>query len=120
MLKEGTKVKILNQGTNSDNFHRFDLGEVVTAKNVFVGEWQQFFSKEGSTQFLLPDHYQVVEQPLVEEDSPVKAIYAVIDGNSKVRASTSDRDHARLVKAGLGGKRKGFKIFQYAPVKEIR
>lgn len=115
MLKEGTKVKILNQGINSDNFHRFGVGEVVTANNVFVGEWQQFFSKEGSTQFLLPDHYQVVE-----EDSPVKTIYAVIDGNSKVRASTADRDHARLVKAGLGGKRKGFKIFQYAPVKEIR
>ncbi|CUR44284.1 hypothetical protein VCM_00065 [Pseudomonas phage VCM] len=113
------------------------------------GTWSLFRNEEGETQCLLPEHYDLVEAPkavekkvvveapavkapviVVEEDNaevatlaedlPNKVVYGVLNAEDEIYATTADRDFARELKAALGGKRKGVRIFQYAAVKEIR
>lgn len=136
-VEKGTVVRVLGPGNSA---HYFKEGLIVTATGEDfgrhpLGNWSNFEDEEGNTQFLLPYHYEVVaypevgEAPLdktptivdsVDEDLPTKVIYVIVNSEEEIYATTADRDFAREMKAGLGGKRKGFRIFQYAAVKEIR
>jgi hypothetical protein len=108
--------------------HDFEPGELVTSTGVPYGyhnkgNWTQFVDEEGRTQYLLPQHYTIVEAPapkVVAEDLPSKAVYAVVKKDGTIQYTGDDRDNARAVKAWSGGKRKGVRIFQYTAVKEIR
>lgn len=125
--------------------HSFKVGEHVTSLGEdfgphHMGVWARFESKQGETQYLLPTHYEVVETPKAvekkvvveaqvvvekaddasDETLPNKVIYGVLNAEDEIYATTADRDFARELKAALGGKRKGVRIFQYAAVKEIR
>jgi len=119
--------------------HGFKGGDVVTSTgNDFgphhAGVWTQFVDTEGYRQYLLPSHYDLVEDTKTvekkvvveeaveasDETLPNKVIYGVLNAEDEIYASTADRDFARELKAALGGKRKGVRIFQYAAVKEIR
>lgn len=142
-VPKGVIAKITNLG----HYHSFKVGETVTSTGEDLGQyyqgvWAKFKNIEGETQFLLPLHYEVlveveVEAPkavpapviLVEESSaevgieetlPNKVVYGVLNAEDEIYATTADRDFARELKAALGGKRKGVRIFQYAAVKEIR
>lgn len=110
----------------SATFHEFEVGDIVVAGDVYPYnlEWQLFTNSEGETQYLLEEHYKVVESS--PEDKPldstakVKAVYAVLKEDGDIVATTADRDFARELKAAMGGKRKGVSIFQYTAAKEIR
>lgn len=134
-VNKGVKVRVVN----ADGSHGFDVGDVVTSTGKPWGEtargyWDQFDSQcETYSQYLLAEHYELVApvvEPvkaeqlkgvIVQEDGvPTKAIYGVVNKYDEIWMTTDDRDHARDIKADLGGKRKGVRIFQYAAVKEIR
>lgn len=121
--------------------HSFEAGTIATSEGVDFGAnqrgtWSLFRDEQGKTQYLLPQHYEVVETTKAVEPSPVilvdesntgvvdalptKAVYGVINAEDEIYATTADRDFARELKAALGGKRKGIRIFQYTAVKEIR
>jgi len=91
-----------------------------------MGQWRQFKDADGSHQYLLERHYKAyvepvkVEAPVVAEVLPTKAAYAVFNANDEIVATSSDREYARELKAALGGKRKGIRIFSYTAEKEIR
>lgn len=136
-VKQGVRARI----THETHDHGFKAGTVVVSTGHDYpkhprGQWSQFHS-EGSvfdTQYLLPEHYEVVATPIAIAPAkvveavaevpaaflPGKAVYAVVDADDDVMATTADRDYARELKAALGGKRKGIRIFQYGAVKEIR
>lgn len=144
-VSKGVVVKVVSRG---DNAHSFEVGEHVTSMGEDFGPhhqgvWARFKNEEGETQYLLPEHFEVVEAPkavekkvvvevpaiLVEESPaevgieeilPNKVVYGVLNAEDEIYATTADRDFARELKSALGGKRKGVRIFQYAAVKEIR
>lgn len=146
-VPKGVVAKIISRGYD----HSFSVGEVVTSTGEDFGPhhqgvWAKFRNIKGTTQFLLPAHYEVVEvaapkvleapieksnltlpeleeaykQVEVDEDLPNKVVYGVLNAEDEIYATTADRDFARELKAALGGKRKGVRIFQYAAIKEIR
>lgn len=110
--------------------HSFLEGDIALSLGKDFGEWSLFRKQDGDTSYLLTEHYEIVESPVAA--SPVdlvesavslekaKAVYAVVDANDDVKATTVDRDLARDFKAALGGKRKGIRILQYSNAKEIR
>lgn len=131
----GTDVKIITK--KGKPFHDFSEGEVVKSLGAdygdhHLGNWSQFVDSEGFTQWLLPEHYEVLVEvvvlrtpakeveKVVDKTAPTKATYAVVDVNGAIYSTTDDREQARELKAALGGKRKGVRIFQYAVEKEIR
>jgi hypothetical protein len=139
-VSKGVVVRIHTTNTYD---HAFKAGSLAFSEgedfgNHHRGVWSLFCNEQGETQYLLPEHYDLVqaekvEAPVVlvvEEDSsevvaiasdlPNKVIYGVLNAEDEIYASTADRDFARELKAALGGKRKGVRIFQYAAVKEIR
>lgn len=139
-VPKGVVAKIIHRGYD----HSFQVDEIVTSTGEDFGPhhqgvWAKFKNIEGETQFLLPHHYKVEEvaapkavpAPVVlveespaevgiEEILPNKVVYGVLNAEDEIYATTADRDFARELKAALGGKRKGVRIFQYAAVKEIR
>ena len=127
VIKEGTKVRVLDV-SNTD--HCFKAGDVVTANGDNWGEnsrgfWSGFEGTEGLLQYLLPEHFVVIEDEKVEgevvaKDVPNKVTYAVFKKNGRIVYSGEDRDTAREVKAALGGKKKGVRIYLYTAQKEIR
>jgi hypothetical protein len=125
-LEKGDKVVVVGERTNGD--HGFKDGETVTYTGRDFpkhhrGQWRQFKDDEGLTQYLLEDHYKAYVWPKkVEavETLPTKAAYAVFNANDEIVATSSDREYARELKAALGGKRKGIRIFSYTAEKEIR
>jgi hypothetical protein len=130
-LNKGDKVVIVGERTNHD--HGFKDGDVVTYTGLDFpkhhrGQWRQFKDDEGLTQYLLEDHYKAYVWPkkveatkvAVAETLPTKAAYAVFNANDEIVATSSDREYARELKAALGGKRKGIRIFSYTAEKEIR
>jgi hypothetical protein len=131
-IPKGVIVRIKEDKTHD---HGFKAGSLVESMGEDFGEhhrglWSKFKSEFGSSQYLLPEHYEMVkdaapteiEVKLVdgEEQRPSKVIYAVVKGQNEVYTTTFDRAKARDIKAALGGKSKGVRIFQYAAVKEIR
>lgn len=139
--------------------HSFKAGTLATSEgtdfgNHHRGTWSLFRNEAGETQYLLPEHYDLVEAPkavekkvvveapvvlhdahvkayeahqaikvegeIPEADLPNKVVYGILNADDDIYATTADRDFARELKAALGGKRKGVRIFQYAAVKEIR
>lgn len=146
LVSKGVVVKVHTAKTYD---HSFEAGTLATSEgtdfgNHHRGTWSLFRNEEGETQYLLPEHYDlvealkavekkvVVEAPVVvveednsevatlAEDLPNKVVYGVLNAEDEIYATTADRDFARELKAALGGKRKGVRIFQYAAVKEIR
>ena len=131
-VAKGVIVRIKSEKTHD---HGFKAGSLVESMGEDFGEyhrgsWSKFKSEFGSSQYLLPEHYEMVkdaapteiEVKLVDAEDqtlPSKVVYAVVK-NDEVWITTDDREHARSVKQRLGGKRKGVRIFQYAAVKEIR
>jgi hypothetical protein len=132
-LDKGDKVVIVGERTN----HGFKDGDVVTYTGLdypkhHKGQWRQFKDAEGFHQYLLEDHYEAYVEPtkvvvvkhtgeaVVAETLPTKAAYAVFNANDEIVATSSDREYARELKAALGGKRKGIRIFSYTAEKEIR
>lgn len=153
-VSKGVVVKVHTAETYD---HSFKAGALATSEGVDFGAvcggtWSLFKNEEGETQYLLPEHYDLVEAPkavekkvvveapvvlhdahvkayeahqegeagVVVEDLPNKVVYGVLNAEDEIYATTADRDFARELKAALGGKRKGVRIFQYAAVKEIR
>lgn len=135
-LQKGDKVVIVGDKTYD---HSFETGQVVefTGEKYpehWRGQWLQFKDSEGETQYLLESHYEAykpvkvvtavtpAEYPLkvVDKTLPTKASYAVFNASDEIVATTADRDFARELKAALGGKRKGIRIFSYTAQKEIR
>ena len=135
-LDKGDKVVIIGEKTND---HCFETGKVVTYTGIdypkhHKGQWRQFKDAKGVTQYLLESHYEDYVEPAVEvivlrkaeatvEPTlvlPTKAAYAVFNANDEIVATSSDREYARELKAALGGKRKGIRIFSYTAEKEIR
>lgn len=133
-VPKGTVVRVNDVKTHD---HGFARGVVVTSTGEdfgdhHMGNWSQFVTEEGYTQYLLPHHYKVVDEPevvLVDEAPaevgivdilPNKVVYGVLNAGDEIYATTADRDFARELKAALGGKRKGVRIFQYTAAKEIR
>lgn len=130
-LQKGDKVTVIS---GSEDFHFFPLGSVVeyVGKDVFLGLVR--CSRNGTredTQYLEPQHYRKLNVATTGQENdepddsnqpslPRKVVYAVLDSDDIVYATTSDRDYAREIKAGLGGKVSGVKIYQYAAIKEIR
>ncbi|WVS24538.1 hypothetical protein PSPHG_CDS_0057 [Pseudomonas phage Psxphi15] len=146
LVSKGVVVKVHTAKTYD---HSFEAGTLATSEgadfgNHHRGTWSLFRNEAGETQYLLPEHYDLVEAPkavekkvVVEapvvaveddgsevatlvEDLPNKVVYGVLNAEDEIYATTADRDFARELKAALGGKRKGVRIFQYAAVKEIR
>lgn len=146
LVSKGVVVKVHTAKTYD---HSFKAGALATSEGVDFGShhrgtWSLFRNEAGETQYLLPEHYDIVEAPkavekkvVVEapvvaveddgsevatlvEDLPNKVVYGVLNAEDEIYATTADRDFARELKAALGGKRKGVRIFQYAAVKEIR
>jgi hypothetical protein len=127
VVKAGVQVVVKSK----DLEHDFEKGDVVTSTGRDFGPhpdgvWTQFINAEGHTQYLLDKHYDVTTKPVpkkaktVSADLPTKATYAVVDAAGSIVATAEDRDYARELKAALGGKRKGIRIFQYTAEKEIR
>lgn len=138
-VQKGVVVRVLSSTTRQ---HAFKEGDKVTSLGQdfgphTLGVWALFQSESGHTQYLLPSHYEVIEKvkeepsvvaaPLVfarEAETlvelPNKVVYSVLNAEDEIYATTADRDFARELKAALGGKRKGIRIFQYAAIKEIR
>lgn len=136
LVPKGVAVQI-NHSTRQGRDHSFEVDEIVVSVGQDLkptsarGDWSLFKNEEGTTQYLLAEHYNVlspvdsiVESVALETEKPkvekAKAVYAVVDANDDVKATTVDRDLARDFKAALGGKRKGIRIFQYSNAKEIR
>lgn len=137
-LEKGTKVVVTGEKTPGEHF--WNEGKKATALGIDYpghpsGDWQKFEDADGDTMWLKSNHFNVVATPVaiaaptVKVDIlaevpvvylPGKAVYAVVNEADDVLATTADRDYARELKAALGGKRKGIRIFQYASVKEIR
>lgn len=134
-IPKGVFAKVTSTG---DYAHSFKVGDLVTSLGEDFGHhhqgvWSRFKNEEGETQYLLPEHYALVEalKPVLvfgegivdeatSEQLPTKVVYGVLNAEDEIYATTADRDFARELKAALGGKRKGVRIFQYAAVKEIR
>lgn len=122
-LQKGDKVEVIS---GYDDYHFFPIGEVVEYLGVdkFLGKVTRFAgSAVEDTQYLEPQHYRKLERSVSTDDItqlPRKVVYAVLDSDDIVYATTSDRDYAREIKAGLGGKVSGVKIYQYTATKEIR
>ncbi|AMR57512.1 hypothetical protein vB_PsyM_KIL2_0112 [Pseudomonas phage vB_PsyM_KIL2] len=123
-VSKGVVVKVR---TAKKYEHAFKPGTLATSEGEDFGPhhrglWSLFRNEEGETQYLLPEHYDLVEaaDEVSDETLPNKVIYGVLNAADEIYASTADRDFAREMKAALGGKRKGIRIFQYAAVKEIR
>lgn len=124
-VAKGTVVKVLPR---SKHYHAFSEGETVVSNGeglmgLPTGDWTVFTNKDKVSQYLLPEHYEVLDLPVAASLSGLekaKAVYAVVDANDDVKGTTADRDLARGFKAALGGKRKGIRIFQYNNAKEIR
>ncbi|WKV20488.1 hypothetical protein 16Q_095 [Pseudomonas phage 16Q] len=134
LVPKGVAVQIKRSERIWD--HSFEEGDLAVSLGLDFGEhhrgsWSLFRNQDGDTQYLLPEHYEILETPVatgpvdfVVESAvrleKAKAVYAVVDANDDVKATTVDRDLARDFKAALGGKRKGIRIFQYNNAKEIR
>lgn len=133
-IQKGTKVRIIGGGDGG--YHYFKTGDIVEfAGDTVVGacfrgtvyDFDSGFPRnpEEDTQFLLPSHYEVVEdmkivEVVVDASLPTKVVYAVLNKHDEVLYTTHNRDTAREMKAVYGGKKKGVRIFQYAATKEIR
>lgn len=134
-VKEGVRVKV--KGDSNQHIFKDGIIAVSTGEDYGVhakGQWSGFRSEvTGNFQWLLPEHYEVINEAVLTEavvepeeadevavNLPKKAVYVVISSSDEVLATTADREYARELKAALGGKRKGTRIFQYTAVKEIR
>lgn len=133
-LQIGDKVVVIGPKTFD---HHFTEGDVVTYTGEdndipthHRGHWRQFKrGDEQFTQYLLAEHFKPYKAPkvsgeivekVVDTTLPTKASYAVFNAHDEIVATTADRDYARELKAALGGKRKGIRIFSYVADKEIR
>lgn len=144
-VEKGVKVKVLSKDGKA--FHSLTEGTTVVSTGdgleLASGSWTIFQEDGGFTQYLLPYHYEVIkESPVsqrldrifavadqkeakkaevtVDVDLPSKVVYGVVNSANDVIASTFDRDYARELKAAMGGKRQGVRIFAFAATKEIR
>lgn len=137
-ITKGTTVRVVSDSS----VHRFPEGTIATYTGEDfqphpAGQWRRFDAGNGHTQWLLEEHYEVIEQPktvkvttitteksvttITEEvNLPSKVVYVVTKQNGDISYTGDDREIAREVKAALGGKRNGVVIYQYAAVKEIR
>lgn len=144
-LIKGDKAIIIEGFDDEYGYHNFPIGTIVEFEkytpfgSLFVGEttWGR------ESQFLLDQHFAPVtveDEPTkpveivvnvtpiklvepekeVDNDLPTKALYAVIKGDGNNYWSGECRDTAREIKAALGGKRNGVRIFAYGAEKEIR
>ncbi|UAV84583.1 hypothetical protein PHB09_087 [Pseudomonas phage PHB09] len=138
LVPKGVAVKIKRSIRGITWDHSFEEDDIAVSLGKDFGEhsrgtWSLFRNQDGDTQYLLPEHYTVLDSPvtakpvdfIVEQTQSVKvekakAVYAVVDANDDVKATTADRDLARDFKAALGGKRLGVRILQYNNAKEIR
>lgn len=136
-LQKGDKVVVIGEKTYD---HGFTPGQVVTYTGQEFpkhhrGQWYQFQSEVSDlSQYMLEEHFEAYLEPVkvaakvevacsipvVAEVLPTKAAYAVFNAHDEIVATTSDRDYARELKAALGGKRQGVRIFSYTAEKEIR
>ena len=126
-LQKGDKVEVIS---GYDDYHFFPVGSVVeyVSDDTFLGivsggSWGS--SAVEGTQYMEPKHYKKLDESVDTDDTtqpslPRKVVYAVLDSDDIVYATTSNRDYAREIKAGLGGKVSGVKIYQYTATKEIR
>ena len=126
-LIKGDKVVIISGYDGDDSYHYFPTGSVVEfVKDSPFGLIFEGITDDGKeTQFLLEEHFSklTVEQAVekvVDTTLPTKASYAVFNARNEIVATTADRDYARELKAALGGKRQGVRIFSYVADKEIR
>lgn len=123
----GTKVIVIGGGptAKNGNFHSFEIGDhAVSTGRVYEYNpaWSMFRRDDGVKTWLMANHYKVVEAVTGEAPDPTlpsKQVYAVFVGD-EVWKSYADRDSAREIKAALGGKAKGVRIFAYTAQKEIR
>ncbi|MNE02528.1 hypothetical protein D3C80_950070 [compost metagenome] len=141
----GTLVRVVRTEANSTD-HSFKNGTVARSlgHKWFVNHngqaWTEFEDVENTEnrQWLQVRHFELVElaTPVVglepeallgsgeievNTDLPQKQVFSVVrDVDGAVLLATSDRDYAREVKAGYGGKKGGVSIYAYAAVKEIR
>ena len=132
-VEKGVKVKVLSKDGKA--FHSLKEGTTVVSTGdgleLATGSWTIFQEDGGFTQYLLPYHYEVIKEDVVAkvkevvvasttEVLPSKVIYGIVNSADDVIASTFDRDYARELKAAMGGKRQGVRIFAFAATKEIR
>lgn len=132
-VEKGVKVKVLSKDGKA--FHDLKEGDTVVSTGggleLSTGSWTIFQEDGGFTQYLLPYHYEVIKEDVVAkvkevavastaEVLPSKVIYGIVNSADDVIASTFDRDYARELKAAMGGKRQGVRIFAFAATKEIR
>ncbi|ATN92814.1 hypothetical protein QGX11_gp051 [Pseudomonas phage PPSC2] len=132
-VEKGVKVKVLSKDGKA--FHNLREGDTVVSTGggleLSTGNWTIFEEDGGFTQYLLPYHYEVIKEDVVAkvkevavasttEVLPSKVIYGIVNSADDVIASTFDRDYARELKAAMGGKRQGVRIFAFAATKEIR
>lgn len=132
-VEKGVKVKVLSKDGKA--FHSLKEGTTVVSTGdgleLATGSWTIFQEDGGFTQYLLPYHYEVIKEDVVAkvkevvvasttEVLPSKVIYGIVNSADDVITSTFDRDYARELKAAMGGKRQGVRIFAFAAVKEIR
>lgn len=131
-MEKGIKVRVIGERNYDD--HSFDGGIVVVSTGVKHSapfeDWDQFEDEDtGFTQYMKPEHYNLIEEVEVATSGEVKGksadlskaktIYAVYDGAELIYL-TPDREDARGLKADLGGKRDGIIILAYGQAKEIR
>ncbi|QNO00272.1 hypothetical protein QGX21_gp114 [Pseudomonas phage phiPsa315] len=132
----GDKALVVDGYDGDDGYHYFPHGTIVEyVKDTPFGPVFKGQTDTGpDTQFMQYEHVvpvtvedepaakvegEVVEKG-VDKDLPTKALYAVIKGDGNNVWSGEDRDTAREIKAALGGKRNGVRIFSYTADKEIR
>lgn len=131
-MEAGIKVRVLEEKNLGD--HSFEGGTIVVSRGIKHSapfeDWDQFEDEDtGYTQYMKPEHYEIVEEKKASTSGEVKGksadlskaktIYAVYDGAELIYL-TPDREDARGLKADLGGKRDGIIILAYGQAKEIR
>lgn len=129
-VDKGVSVKVLSKDGKAH--HGFREGDIVVSTGggleLSTGDWTIFEDLSGFTQYLLPYHYEEaqvekeveVTQSVVDPTLPSKVVYGVVNSSNDIIASTFDRDYARELKAAMGGKRQGVRIFAFTATKEIR
>lgn len=124
-IEQGTQVVVIAGGPTAgpNDFHNFEIGNIVTAKGVeytFNPDWQLFENQEGKRTYLKESHYKLAKQAkVVDSNLPTKVIYGILK-DKEIVATTADREQGRNVKSILGGKAKGVSLYAYVAQKEIR
>lgn len=134
-LKEGDIVRCVER--KGHDHWAFAVGKEYKVKRAgsrflpLDAEGDPISSEDFGHKFVLVrnEGYTPAPEPAVDSKGPssgeitpkrVNYLYVVTDADGERFCTTFDRDHAREVKSDLGGKRNGYVITAYAPVKEIR